>query len=127
MDGAFIEGAPESAAIAGAIRLKALRNAVQLADLVQHFAAAPVRGKLDAIIDAAYGRKGNEDWFTRKPPFVGTPPRYWRFDDSMGEHCLPQLYMGKPCSLAQDLAARIYGALGERHKKEEPTVAFRYQ
>ncbi|MDR1061753.1 MAG: DUF4091 domain-containing protein [Clostridiales bacterium] len=109
------------------IRLKVLRNAVQLADLVQHFAAAPARGKLDAIINAAYGRKSNEDWFTRKPPFVDTPPRYWHFDDSMGGYCLPQLYMGKPCSLAQDLAAQIYGALGGRHKKEEPRVAFRYQ
>ncbi|MDR1440490.1 MAG: DUF4091 domain-containing protein [Clostridiales bacterium] len=109
------------------IRLKILRSAVQLADLVQHFAATPARHKLEAAINTAYGRKDNDGWFTKKPPFVNTPPRYWRFDDSMGEYCLPQLYRDKPYDLTQTLASQIYSVIGQRPNNGEPGAVFRYQ
>lgn len=65
------------------IRLKALRNHMQLADLMMtstgtHIEARPpVKAELQAIVNQHYGYANNKAWWREKPPFIEEEPRYW--------------------------------------------------
>lgn len=108
------------------IRLKALRNAMQLAELVLSAEGAPLQGALERCVNNAFGFRGRGDWFREKPGFLDTPPRYWDFERAVPEASLPPLHRGRSPELPRQLAKAIYALLGQAEKKPEG-VAFRYQ
>ncbi len=69
------------------LRMKVLRNQMQLADLMMTTEGLdvetphPMRKELEEIVNQCFGYQGMEDWWNEKPPYLNTPPRYWNFED----------------------------------------------
>lgn len=65
------------------IRLKALRNHMQLIDVMMmedglsDEAVRLTRKELEQVINDCYGYPDNEAWWNPKPEFLEIPPRYW--------------------------------------------------
>jgi len=110
------------------IRLKALRNAMQVADAAKTVSGAPEMRKIQAIINRNFGFNDMEDWFCKKPPFLHEPPRYWKFDESMGQYSHPPLNEGRSVDLIADIADEVYALLsGERPEKDIVKAGIVYQ
>ena len=76
-------GLPGADDVLPCIRLKALRNHMQLADLMMTSTGThietrpPVKAELQAIVNQHYGYANNKAWWREKPPFIEEEPRYW--------------------------------------------------
>ncbi|MFV0400002.1 MAG: hypothetical protein ACK5LX_05205 [Oscillospiraceae bacterium] len=96
------------------IRLKALRNAMQTAELAATAIATPMEPLMRKLINEAFGFERAEDWFCPKPDFVDTPPRYWDHDKKVQESSMPPLYLDRPCDFAAVLSRRLLLAASGR-------------
>ncbi|MDR1440604.1 MAG: hypothetical protein LBJ10_11610, partial [Clostridiales bacterium] len=71
------------------IRLKAMRNQMQLGDLMMTANGLDcetleyVWNDLRQIVNDCFGYGGMDRWWQPKPDFLGTPPRYWQFGDKV--------------------------------------------
>jgi hypothetical protein len=67
-----------------ALRLKVLRNQMQTVDLMMTAygldteAFQYVWKDLKDLVNNIYGYENSESWWMPKPPFLDTPPRYWK-------------------------------------------------
>ena len=107
------------------IRLKVLRNAMQLTDLLMRYRATPLERELDNCVNRAFGFTGKDDWFCPKPDFVDTPPRYWDFDNLQGT--LPPLYKGKTYRFFQELTDSVFALLTTESETKRQGVHFQFQ
>lgn len=108
------------------IRLKALRNAMQLAELALSLRGTPLEREMEACLCGPFGMAGRGDWFREKPAFLNTPPRYWDFDKAVPEACLPPLHIGRSPALSDQLTARLHALLNRGEEKREG-VQFQFQ
>ncbi len=73
-------GAPD---VLPSIRLKSLRNSMQLADLMQATdglqteARPPLKKDLRQVVNRHYGYDSMSAWWREKPPFMHLEPRHW--------------------------------------------------
>lgn len=108
------------------IRLKAIRNHVQTADLILTAAGTPLKAQADAIVNGHFGLAGNGGWWREKPPFIDTPPRYWDFGHAVEEASLPPMHIGRSPAVIERLSYDIYGLMSERKTGGE-RKEFKYQ
>ncbi len=103
------------------IRLKFLRNAMQLADVMKstegfefesqyHF-----KRKVKDIVNEHYGFAGDDDWWRETPDFVDTPPRYWDFSPGglVDQACQPGLSDGQSPRQIERIQQDVLKYLGE--------------
>lgn len=80
-------GLPGGIDVLPCIRLKSLRNAMQLADLMMTSvgtlieARPSTQGELREIVNRHYGYANMKAWWHEKPSFIDQDPRYWHLDD----------------------------------------------
>ncbi|MFV0399982.1 MAG: hypothetical protein ACK5LX_05085 [Oscillospiraceae bacterium] len=97
------------------IRLKVLRNQMQLADLMMTAdgldieTATPLRSDLEQAVNEAFGYGSNKDWWNEKPPFLDTPPRYWDYGDEVYKR---NHYEGRSPGLIGELRRKVLRILG---------------
>jgi hypothetical protein len=108
------------------IRLKTLRNAMQLTDLVMARKASRAEGELMNCINRAYGLKGMEDWYVQKPAFADTPPRYWDFGEVFQNNTLPDLSKGNSYDFTDKLTRGLYGIMAGNPSPVNDGVVFSY-
>lgn len=78
--GYFLPGAPD---VLPCIRLKSLRNDMQLADLMMTARGTaletnpPVESELKAAVNRCFGYASDDAWWHEKPPFIEEEARYW--------------------------------------------------
>ena len=109
------------------LRLKVLRNAMQLVDLVMTHKATPTCDKLEAVVCNAYGMNSAADWWHEKPPFVDSPPRYWDFGESFGNWVNPPLEAGKAVDICHNLTNALYDVMEDNTVELSTGVVFKYQ
>lgn len=83
------------------IRLKTLRNAMQLCDLL----TLVNRQRREKAINAVFGFADNGSWWREKPSFIDVPPRYWDFDKAVGEASVKQLYLDRDAETIETFRA----------------------
>lgn len=108
------------------IRLKAIRNAMQTADLAMLAKGTPLGHKVDAIINRHFGLEGNGDWWRDKPPFLDTPPRYWDFDGGLDPYCVPPMHKGRDPRIADAIHRELLALFGGEGEAEGDRVFFRF-
>ncbi|GHU73699.1 hypothetical protein AGMMS49992_13160 [Clostridia bacterium] len=108
------------------IRLKALRNAMQTADLAIQTKGTPLQSRIEKSVNDRLGFSSMKDWWREKPPFVkdDIPPRYWDFD-SLDPYVLPPLHVGRSPELMQDIQSDVLGLLAGKNYSES-SGGFRY-
>lgn len=109
------------------VRLKALRNAMQTAELCMLAKGTPAMGKVNRIINRAFGFKSSADWWVEKPPFIDTPPRYWDFGPAFGKYCMPPLYLGRSPEIARTVEQDVIALLSGEDEAERARVHFQFQ
>ncbi len=96
------------------LRMKVLRNQMQLADLMMTTDGLDVeafdyqRKDLEQAVNDCFGYADNSAWWKEKPPFVDTPPRYWKY----GDEVTLNHYKGRSPKIIDDLRRRVYHRLG---------------
>ncbi|MGI5854957.1 MAG: hypothetical protein ACOX64_00705 [Candidatus Merdivicinus sp.] len=96
------------------LRMKVLRNQMQLADLMMTTDGLDVeafdyqRRDLEQAVNECFGYADNSAWWKEKPPFADTPPRYWKY----GEEVTLNHYKGRSPKIIDDLRRRVYRRLG---------------
>lgn len=108
------------------IRLKVLRNAMQMTELAMSAPTPALLRSLEDFLNHSLGFSGKGDWFRPKPDFIHTPPRYWDFDKAVGEAALPPVYHGKSPLLIPTMQEGIYRLLSEGEAARSGVV-FRFQ
>ncbi len=108
------------------IRLKALRNAMQLAELALSLQGTSHRKAMEECVNRAFGMKDNKDWFREKPSFLNIPPRYWDYNKAVPEASLPPLYLGRSPILVGEISQQLY-ALAEKKPDTHHGVVFQFQ
>ena len=93
------------------IRLKSLRNAMQLNDVAMITAGTRFKGPMQDIINKHFNKAGTEDWWKEKPPFVNDPPRYWDFGPSFSDHCLVPPHVKSSPIILENMAYDVYGMI----------------
>ena len=109
------------------LRLKVLRNAMQLVDLAMTYKATRIGDKLDAAVCKTFGFKDASGWWREKPPYVDTPPRYWDFGPAFQEHVNPPLHQGRPVDICHKLTKELYNIIEDDTVEVSRGVVFRYQ
>ena len=96
------------------LRMKVLRNQMQLADLMMTTDGLDVeafdyqRKTWSRQLNDCFGYADNSAWWKEKPPFVDTPPRYWKY----GDEVTLNHYKGRSPKIIDDLRRRVYHRLG---------------
>lgn len=109
------------------IRLKSLRNAMQITDLAMQLEGTPEKSKVDQIINKYFGLEGNKDWWRDKPAFINTPPRYWDFEGGLGGACLPPMYKGRNPLIMEAISYEIYSLLCGEEETGGEKVKFSFK
>ncbi len=100
------------------IRLKALRNHMQIADLMMlsegwEYECRPVRRQMERIVNRHYGFEDTSCWWKEKPPFINTPPRYWDFGEKFAQYCLRPQYIDRSPKIIEDINRDVLKLLSE--------------
>ncbi len=103
------------------IRLKTLRNAVQVCEL----AADMPKGRVHKFVNNLFGMEGDQSWWREKPDFVDTPPRYWDFGEAFGNAIVKPLYLGKEPEMSKQFRDGIL-SLPLQVEAKEKSSGFRY-
>jgi len=97
------------------IRLKVLRNQMQLTDLMTETDGLDIESfpqlkrELCEIVNKHFGYEGMEDWWQPKPDFLDTPPRYWDWSNvPHRDH-----YTGKSPIIIERLRNDVYRLLDD--------------
>ncbi|HML46342.1 MAG TPA: DUF4091 domain-containing protein, partial [Clostridia bacterium] len=107
------------------IRLKALRNAMQTADLAMLAEGTPLKARVEAIVNRHFGLPGMEAWWRDKPPFVNDPPRTWDFD-GLGPYCVPPIHLGRDPRIAHAIAQDLLSLFSGEGGGNADRVLFRF-
>jgi hypothetical protein len=100
------------------IRLKALRNYMQLADLMMTTGGMDDEGPLarrqaERIINRHYGFENNNCWWAEKPEFINEPPRLWDFEEKVPEAALKPLHIGRSPVMIEKISRDILELMDE--------------
>lgn len=106
------------------LRLKTLRNAMQLTELAMRTHGTPLKQEMDGCINRIFHR---EKWFCEKPDFIDTPPRYWEFDESMEKHTLKPLYEDHGPETIETFRRDVLDLLEKSGQEKEQGVVFKFQ
>lgn len=102
------------------IRLKALRNAMQLADVLMctngydYETRSSFNRQVKDIVNGHYGFADDGGWWKATPDFVDTPPRYWDFGPGglVEQACSPEPSHGKSPRLIECIRQDVLTHLG---------------
>ncbi|QHW31447.1 DUF4091 domain-containing protein [Paenibacillus rhizovicinus] len=102
------------------IRLKFLRNAMQLADVMMstngydYETRTMFNRKVRDIVNGHYGFEGDNGWWKKTPDFVDTPPRIWDFSAGglVEQACSPEASHGKSPRLIECIHRDVLTYLG---------------
>lgn len=108
------------------IRLKALRNAMQTADLAMLAEGTPLKARVEAIVNRHFGLPGNDAWWREKPPFVNDSPRTWDFGEAMDAYCVPPLHRGRDPRIAHAIARDVLSLFSGEEDENGARVHFRF-
>ena len=108
------------------IRLKALRNAMQTADLAKLADGTPLMAQVKQIVNRHFGLTGDKDWWRDKPPFVDTPPRTWNFDGGLDTYCVPPMHIGRDPRVAAAIGQDIIALFSGEAQEQADGVFFRF-
>jgi hypothetical protein len=109
------------------IRLKSLRNAMQITALAMQFEGTPDKHKVDQIINKHFGLEGNKDWWRDKPSFIDTPPRYWDFEGGLDDACLPPMHKGRNPLIMEAIAHDVYSLISGEEENAAKKGNFSFQ
>lgn len=96
------------------LRLKVLRNQMQLVDLMmttdglEREASYTVRKELEEMVNEAFGYENNNAWWSPKPDCINTPPRYWDYSTMP----IKQHHQGHSPKMIDDLRRKVLRRLG---------------
>lgn len=97
------------------IRIKTLRNQMQLTDLMMTADGLDtetynyIRKNLEQAVNTCFGYQSNEDWWSEKPPYLNIEPRYWDFDS---DEYKKNHYIGKSPKILENLRQMVYEIMG---------------
>jgi hypothetical protein len=102
------------------IRLKALRNYMQTADLMMltrgtEDESIPVKREVEKIVNGYFALEGKDCWFREKPDYIHEPPRYWDFDKKVPETCFQSPHCGKTPCIIEKINSDLLKLLGGKH------------
>jgi len=109
------------------IRLKNLRNAMQVTELAMALRATPKETEMETLVNGIWGMKDNAAWFMEKPPFINTPPRYWDFSPEMEKYCLTPLHRSHTPDVVDALRAGVYGMYAPEGAAQDKKVEIKFQ
>ena len=110
------------------IRMKALRNYLQAADLAMTSVGTPRKRQVDELINKCFGVKDNSGWWREKPDFINTPPRYWDFEKAVDEASLAPMHLGRSPAIIEKICVELYELMSKRKKERaNGQAAFKYQ
>jgi hypothetical protein len=103
------------------IRLKLLRNVMQLGDVLMGTNGYDIESSSNAnrivrdIINKHYGFQNDGDWWKETPDFVNTPPRIWDFSagGEVDKACHPRPHEGKSPRIIERINNEVLTYLGE--------------
>ena len=109
------------------IRLKNLRNAMQVTELAMALRATRKEHQMENFINEIWGMKSNADWYVEPPEFFNTPPRYWDFDEDFGKYCLTPLHRSSTPDVVDALREGVYAMHGKTEVKRDKKVEIKFQ
>jgi len=93
------------------IRLKSLRNAMQLNDVAMITAGTRFKEPMQTIINKHFNKASMEDWWKEKPPFYKEPPRYWDFGPDFEQFCLEPAYVKSSPVILENMSYDVYAMI----------------
>jgi hypothetical protein len=108
------------------LRLKYLRNAMQLNDIAMTVNGTRFAPRFHPIINKHFGKAHMDDWWQEKPPFIDTPPRYWDWGKDFANHCMKPLEEGLTPLTLENLTLDLYPAILSIQGKPFQKGAFQY-
>ena len=109
------------------IRLKNLRNAMQVTELAQALRATRKEHRMENFINKLWGMESNADWFVEPPEFINTPPRYWDFGGNFGKYCLAPLHRTSTPDVVDAFREGVYAMHGKNEVRRDKKVEIKFQ
>ena len=109
------------------IRLKAMRNAVQLTELMMSTKSSLLNAKVEKFINKFFDKPNKKSWFAVKPKDIDElQPYNWDWDSFGPENHVQPISKGRNPEIIEDLTTGIYDLLLGRERKGPEEVYFRY-